>query len=236
MSDNYVGLFCITHNDIDNLRGMLISLEATIDYPTILYFVDLNSTDGSDEALINFANTYNNEYIKDVLVSTQKLNHLPALTVTQNAGFKYLMSRQECSYIGWIHPDMIYGLEWLSELVATLKYHPEIGKICSFNSRDGRPEIDYIFEGQEQAYIIRREILFQIGLFDENFIGIGGREDWDMNNRIRREGLKVAITPKSVVLHKGMATREKRDTVSEQVYNARLYYKKWGTYSEWVEF
>jgi len=92
-----------------------------------------------------------------------------------------------------------------------------------------------IKEGQEQAYLIRRGILFRIGLFDEKFIGIGGYEDWDMNNRIRQEGLKVVIVPRSKVWHKGMQTRSRRDTSAEQIYNAGVYQTKWKSHKESIE-
>jgi|GEM_PF-7094684 len=227
-SDNNVGLLLITYNDEDNLEKMLPSLEASIDYPTNLHIIDMGSTDNSryvilDWKLFQTGFTY---------VEYEQWNSLESLTKTMNTGFKSLMSRQENNYIGWVHPDMEFTPGWLSELVATLQEHPEIGKICSFNTRDGEPQTEDFIEGQEQAYIVRRGVLFKVGLFDESFIGIGGYEDWDMNNRIKQEGLKVAITPKSKVWHKGMATRERRDTSAEQIHNAGVYQRKWNTTKE----
>jgi GT2 family glycosyltransferase len=237
MSDKYVGLLLITYNDAENLKPMLSSLEQTIDYPTIIHVIDMGSTDDTLYTLTRWERgflEFPNDEIKAITI--EKRDSLEALAVVQNAGFKALMSRQECEYIGWIHPDMFFEEGWLKELVATLIYRPEIGKICSFNTRNGGPNSLDIIAGQEQAYIMRRGLLLNIGLFDEDFIGIGGYEDWDMNNRIRRESLKVAITPLSRVLHKGMGTRERRDTSKEQIHNAGVYYKKWGTYKEWISF
>jgi GT2 family glycosyltransferase len=73
-------------------------------------------------------------------------------------------------------------------------------------------------------------------LFCEEYIGIGGYEDWDLNNRISKEGFAVVITPFSHVYHEGMQTRSRRDTTEEQVNNSRVYYKRWGTHKEQIEF
>jgi GT2 family glycosyltransferase len=234
MTDRYVGLLLLTHNDEWNLKPMLSSLEETLDYPTVILHIDMDSTDTSAALVENWSALCKNNNLKECI--TLRWDKLYSLSSTQNYGFKHLMSRQECDLIGWIHPDMLYAPGWLSELVATLQTHSEIGKICAYNTREGSPNVTEIFEGHEQAYLIKRGILLQIGLFDEKFIGIGGYEDWDMNNRIRREGLKVAITPKSLVWHKGMATRERRDTTAEQIHNRGLYVQKWGTASEWIDF
>jgi glycosyltransferase involved in cell wall biosynthesis len=233
MSANSVGLLLITYNDLENLLEMIPSFEATVDYPVQLLIVDMGSTDGTVDFLYNWRNSIENNYLN---VTIEEWTHLESLTKTMNFGFSQLMSHQECDYIGWIHGDMIFEQDnWLSELVATLQVHPKLAKVCSFNIRDGQPQDDEFIEGQEQAYIVRRGVLFKVGLFDEKFIGIGGYEDWDLNNRIRQEGWKVVITPKSKVWHKGMATRERRDTSAEQIYNAGVYRKKWKTNEENIQ-
>ena len=236
MSDNHVGLLLITYNDAENLVPMIESLEATVDFPTHIQVIDMGSTDGTIDIIHQWVEKSSPLNFKIQSIDYSCWTKLHSLAKTMNVGFKSLLSRQECEYIGWIHPDMVFFPGWLTELVATLQVHPEVGKICSFNSRDGLPQNYELFEGQEQAYIIRRGVLLKVGLFDEQFIGIGGYEDWDLNNRIRREGFKVAITPKSIVWHKGMATRERRDTSAEQIHNAGLYRAKWGTGNEWIEF
>jgi len=232
MSDKHVGLLLLVHNDKENLQKMLDSLSKTIDYPTTLYIIDLGSTDGSYDVLLDWQQKMylSNTFFTDILIKHWK--GLESLTRTMNVGFQHLMSRQECDFIGWIHPDMIFEPYWLSELVLALEAHPEIGKVCSYNIRDGWPATEEFLDGQEQAYIIKRGILFKIGLFDEAFIGIGGYEDWDLNNRIKQEGLRVVIVPRSKVWHKGMATRERRDTSAEQIHNAGVYQRKWQTHKE----
>jgi glycosyltransferase involved in cell wall biosynthesis len=230
MTENYAGLVLITYNDAENLPTMLESLNNTINYPTVLYIVDLGSIDSSTNIINNFmfSDTLNSNILDCAIATPIHSDFLEDLSITLNKGFRYLMGRQECELIGWVHPDMVFEEGWLSELVAGLEVHPEIGKLCAYNTRQPLPETDDLIIGQEQCYLIRRGVLYQVGLFDEKFVGIGGYEDWDMNNRIRQEGWKVAITPKSRVFHKGMATRERRDTSAEQIHNADVYEKKWG--------
>lgn len=227
-TENYVGLLLITYNDKENISRMMPTLYNFLDYPIVLHVIDMGSTDGTlDELKCWQDNSYLNSNIKTFTIERRMT--LDSLADTMNSGFSYLMGRQECNYIGWIHPDMVFThWEWLSELVATLQVHPEIGKICSYNPRDHEPLTEEIYDGHEQCYVVPRGVLLKVGLFDESFIGIGGWEDEDMNARITQEGLHVAITPKSLVYHKGMATRERRDTTAEQIHNAEVYRKKWG--------
>jgi GT2 family glycosyltransferase len=227
-TDNYVGLLLITYNDSENLEKMLSSLETTVDYPSVLFVIDMGSTDLTLKIISDWVGQQTNSYITDIVV--ESWSFLESLTKTMNHGYKYLMSRQECEYIGWVHPDAIYEPKWLSELVATLYVHPEIGKICSFNTRDGRPNFDEPRPGHEQIYLCRRGVLLKVGLFDERFVGIGGGEDMDMNYRLIQEGWKVAISPTSYVNHFGMGTRSKRDTSEEQVHNRQYFIKKWGSW------
>lgn len=226
MTDNYAGLLLITYNDAENLEKMLPTLEATLDYPTVIHVIDMGSTDCSVKIIADWYELQNNTNLIDL--SIDKRDKLESLAKTMNSGFKYLMSRQECNMIGWIHPDAIYEKGWLSQLVSSLQCYTEIAKICSNNSRDGYSALETPYPGHEQIYIIRRGTLFKIGLFDESFIGIGGYEDLDLNRRIIQEGWKVAIDPNSNVNHLGMGTRSKRNTSQEQMHNRGVYYAKWG--------
>jgi len=226
MTDNYVGLLLITYNDEENLEQMLPTLEATLDYPTIVHVIDMGSTDCSVKIIADWYELQTNSNLMDL--SIDRRHKLESLSKTMNSGFKYLMSRQECNYIGWIHPDMEFKTGWLSQLVSVLNVYINIGKICSWNTRCPLPDTIEPISGHEQCYIVRRGVLLKIGLFDERFIGIGGFEDLDLNRRILIEGWKVALAPTSLVYHSGMQTRSKRDTSAEQIYNRQWYQTKWG--------
>lgn len=232
MSDSYAGLLLITYNDDLLLDEALKSLMLSIDYPTVILCLDIGSTDNTEVIMQEFRRTAPviNSNIIDVIFEFRP--PLESLAETMNYGFAKLMRRQECEYIGWAHPDMTFEDGWLSSLVKSLQQSSGIGKVCSFNTRDGNPQFRDYIEGHEQCYLIRRGVLLKIGLFDTRFKGIGGHEDHDMNNRIRQEGWHVVISADSRVNHSAMATRSRRDTSEEQRYNAEQYYQKWGKHRE----
>ncbi len=135
-------------------------------------------------------------------------------------------------YICWIHPDMEFPQKgWLPKLVAYLQAHPEVGKLA--------PDSDHIQvnqdrDGNQCPWIMPTKVLRQIEMpdgtwFDENFVGIGGMEDWDINKRIVDAGYKVRITHDVIVKHPGMGTRALKDTNRDAVTNRAYYTKKWGT-------
>jgi hypothetical protein len=144
-----------------------------------------------------------------------------------NAAFRYWLDLG-CEYIGWVHPDMRFDdADWLAGLLHELRCWPRIGKVCAANTRDPSPK--GIIDGHEQCFLIRSSVLREIGLFDEGYVGIGGYEDWDMNQRVLNAGYRVVVTPRSKVFHEGMATRSRRDTTAEAIANANHYREKWGT-------
>jgi glycosyltransferase involved in cell wall biosynthesis len=231
MSDGHVGLLLLTYNDIDIIKDCIESLVVSINYPTVIYCLDQGSTDGSYEYLDSIRETscMINSNIKSVNLEQTKPM---ALSKAMNKGFKYLMSRQECDYIGWIHPDTIFTNNyWLRKLVEEFNA-PDVGKVSAYNLRDGIPRLGEIYEGHEQCYLIKRGVLYQVGLFDEQYLGIGGYEDWDLNNRIRNDGFRTIITTNSQVYHAGMGTRGKRDNTFAAQYNKEYYTKKWGKCEE----
>lgn len=219
-----VGLILLVHDDEEYLKECLSSLARTVPHPQfeILAIVQ-KSTDNSLEIL----KSYRDSGVLSIdLMATEEL--LP-LSEVLNYGLNNFRSRDDIHYIGWIHPDMVFQQpDWLQQLWTTLKNYPKIGKICAANSRDTIP--NEMHSGQEQVFIIRKDIVNKIGLFDTNFQGIGGYEDWDYNRRImNHDGYKVFITPDAKVFHHGMGTRSKRDTTADQIANAAYYTQKWGT-------
>lgn len=228
MSDSYAGLLLITYNDDLLLDEALKSLMLSIDYPTVILCLDIGSTDNTEVIMQEFRRTAPviNSNIIDVIFEFRP--PLESLAETMNYGFAKLMRRQECEYIGWVHPDAIYENAWLSELVKSLAQYPTVGKICSHNTRDGLPINNELRPGHEQIYLVRRGVLLSVGLFDPQFKGIGGFEDLDLNRRILQEGWRVVICPSSHVEHFGMGTRSKRDTSEEQKHNRQKYHQKWG--------
>lgn len=177
-----------------------------------------------DEAIDGLAGTHGFDFLTDLLFIDGDSR---PLAEALNEGFDHFR-RLGFDYIGWVHPDMRFDdPEWLAALVRELRSWPRVGKVCAANTRDNVPT--ELIDGHEQCYLIRREVLDEIGLFDEGYVGIGGYEDWDIHRRMVNAGWRVCISPHAKVFHAGMGTRSKRDTTADQVANAHRYQEKWGT-------
>jgi GT2 family glycosyltransferase len=214
---NKVGIFLTTFNLLEGTKKTLASLiQNTANYDLIV--VDNNSTDGTQQ------------WIKDQGIHIIEFKQQTDLTVALNAGIKYFLEKEidDLYYdVCWIHNDMIFYPGWLDALQEYFEKHSECGKVAPHNMRDPlQPERP----GNELPCLLRGTTLKQIGLYDERFIGIGGREDWDMNNRMVESNWTVMITPESKVYHEGMATRKLINTDPEAGYNANIYFQKYGTY------
>lgn len=222
-----IGFVLLTRDDADLLPEMLRTLRQTWGQ-FMVAALDIGSTDDS-VALLNEAERLD-PVAGFVGLDLHVLGSLPAstsLTEALNTGFRWLRE-QGCEFIGWIHPDMLFtDPKWLSGLTHELACWPKVGKVCAANTRDGMPAA--MIDGHEQCYLMRRQALDEIGLFDERYVGIGGYEDWDMHRRLLNAGWRVVLTPRAPVFHKGMATRSRRDTTAEQVANAEYYERKWGS-------
>jgi len=121
---------------------------------------------------------------------------------------------------------------WLPKLVAHLKAHPEIGKLApELTQYQNHPTLGDR-DGNQCPWIMPTTALRKIEKdhkwFDENFCGIGGMEDWDINKRIMAAGMKVSIVHSVVVEHTGMGTRAKKDTNLDALHNRRYFEQKWG--------
>ena len=216
-----VGLVLLTWNDAENLRKCLASL-ATTREPFGLCVVDNGSTDES----LSLVREYRDAHNPHVHILGQDVDYL-SLARALNWGFGFWIDADpSLDYIGWIHPDMTFEhADWLGELREAMDAHPEYAKLGAEETQlVGHP----LRAGNSQCFIIRKTALEHVGLFDEAFRGIGGREDWDMNKRLLEVG-KVMIWPGAIVRHIGMATRSRRDTNDDARANAEYYAQKWGT-------
>lgn len=231
----YVGLVVIINNEDEvMLLGMCRNLLEKIDYPTHIHVRSLVPNPTTTKVVDTFLEFWQdgaNAYVD--LLSYEEVPKREDLTVSLNRSIEFLLNDPNVGYIGWFHPDMVGHSGWESTLAQSMLEHQEAGKISAYNNRDcEEPHTQELYEGHEQCFLIRRGVLERVGLFDERFLGIGGYEDWDMNNRIREEGYKVLINPKSVVRHLGMYTRSQKDQSFFAQMNRNYYYAKWGTYNE----
>jgi len=232
---SYAGLMVVINNEDElMLLGMVRNLLEKIDYPTHIHIRALKPNEKTKEIVDTFFEFWGlgaNLYIESLSYEDTSKNE--GLATSLNMCMEYLLNNSSVGYIGWFHPDMVGHPKWLSTLVKSMINYQKAGKISAYNSRDNpNPPTYILYSGHEQCYLIRRGVLERVGLFDERYMGIGGYEDWDMNNRIREEGFEVLINPRSVVRHIGMFTRSQKDQSFYAQMNRNYYFSKWGTYDE----
>jgi GT2 family glycosyltransferase len=192
----------------DSLRSQTFT-----DFETIL--VDNGSTDGSPD--------YVRQEFPEVRVIA--LDHNAGFAAANNVGIRASTAK----YVALLNNDTRALPRWLAALNATLDTRPEIGfcasKIVLYNRPDvidsagdlfydcgvgekrGRSQKDDerfaeqmpVFGACAAAALYRREMLEDIGLFDEDFFAYA--EDVDLSFRAQLAGYKCLFVPDAVVYH-----------------------------------
>jgi GT2 family glycosyltransferase len=147
-----------------------------------------------------------------------------------NAGIQ----ASEAELVALLNNDTEQHPGWLAALVRAADEHPEAGffasKLVDYRDRRlldgagdavrrsglpyrlGHGEIDrgqfeseaFVFSACAAAALYRREMLNDIGLFDEDFFS--NCEDWDVGFRAQLAGYRCVYVPGSVVYHIGSAS------------------------------
>jgi GT2 family glycosyltransferase len=234
------GLVLTTFNDLDISQKMYETLPGTLGPSDFVVVVDGGSDDGSIEF-----------WESDHEVLTEKNTHraVKHLSVALNVGIERCIQRG-AKLICWIHADMKFNEDkhWLETLIKMLHERPDIGKLHPECVNDQHRAKGTERPGNNCPWVMKVSTMLRIDAlrkerggrhsnralheheyFNEAYIGIGGREDWDLNNYVLDLGLKVLITPESVVWHEGMGTRKRRDTNPEANANAGLHQILHGT-------
>jgi len=206
------------------LRSSLGSLreQSFGDFETVL--VDNGSTDDS------VAFVHRN--FPEVRVLT--LGENKGFSVAVNAGIR----ASHAEYVALLNNDTETDPGWLEALVRAAEAYPEAGlfasKMVDFNDRrlldgagdalrrsglplrlgHGEPdrgqydEAAFVFGACAGAALYRRDMLDDIGLFDEDFFA--NCEDGDLSFRAQLAGYRCLYVPESVIYHMGSATFGKR--------------------------
>lgn len=229
-----IGVFLTTFNFLEKTRACLESFARTADVPYRLVVVDNASSDGTPD--------YMRKSGLEVLINPKPVD----LTKALNQGIRHLLADRTVDAIIWIHNDMLFFKGWLSRLVAVVENRPDIGKLAPWNV-SGNPaqysdewaqrfmdnHWQEFIPGNNCPWVMRREIIEAVGLFDERFLKCGGFEDWDYNNRVAGMGYLVGTTGASVVWHEGMGTRRHVNNSEACLHNSGLYASKWGGDKTW---
>lgn len=231
----------VTHNQLAFTRECLLSIRDRTDEPYELIVVDNGSTDGTVEYL-------------------QSLQDVHLIVNTENRGFPAAVNQGIQAASGeqvlLINNDCLVTTGWLRRLRMALYRDEKVGLVgpCS-NQVSGVQQIDVGYRdlgdldgfawewgkhhnnGHEETdrlvgfcLLIKRELIEQIGLLDEQF-GIGNFEDDDYCRRAREAGYKAVIAWDAFVHHFGGATFRASDVDFAALMreNRRLYEKKWGS-------
>ena len=220
MKKPLVSIIILNWNGLEHLETCLPSVIGQTYENIEIIVVDNGSTDGSVEYV-----QQNYDTIKLVCNSTNV-----GFSKGNNIGIQIASGK----YIAVLNNDTELDSNWVSSLVEVAEEHPDAGmfacKILSYYDRNsidcvghliypdglsrgrGRGEID---KGQYNkieevafpsgcAALYRKEMLEQIGLFDERFFIYV--EDSDLGMRGRLAGWKCLYVPNAIVYHKYSAT------------------------------
>ena len=211
-----------------NGKGLTIEALKALEKQTFQNFevivVDNNSRDNSLNEIKNFLDISLLKKRATVIELSKNIGFAGGC----NEGFKYAKGK----YIVLLNNDAQPDKNWLNELVKAADRHPEVGicasKIIVYGTnkidaaghlftwflkgfKRGEEEIEdaynkeeYVFGACGGAALYRREMIDEIGFFDENFFLI--YEDVDIDFRAQLAGWKVLYIPSAVVYHKVHST------------------------------
>ncbi len=233
-------LIIVNWNGRDLLEDCLPSLENQTITAEEIIVVDNGSNDDSVEFLkISFPS---------VKVVTLDKNY--GFAKANNIGIRLASG----SRIALLNNDTVVDSQWLEELNHALDNHPEVGfcasKILMYWDRDvidsagdmlgiaraykrGHRKQDgtefnepaFVFGACAGAALYRREMLADIGLFDETFVT--NLEDVDLSFRAQLAGYKCIYVPTAVVYHKVGETKRRISWIDRLTHrNNRLMWLK----------
>lgn len=215
-SPSLLSIIIVNWNGKNWLKECLNSLsnQSFKDFEIII--VDNGSTDGSVEFI-------RSQYPECRLISN---NFNKGFARGNNQGIKIAKGK----YIVLLNNDAQADPNWLSELVTVAEEDPSIGMVASkiylygyqkaidnvghliyldgLNRGKGRLEIDHgQYDKKEEALfpsgcaaLYRKEMLDEIGLFDEDFFAYG--DDTDIGLKAKLAGWKCVYAPRAIVYHR----------------------------------
>jgi len=238
-----VSIILVNYNDKPHLQECLLSLEENaqgISFEVIV--VDNNSSDGSQEFIeknysqaklirnlknIGFARA-NNQGIKES--KGEFILFLNTDTLVYPKALEYLLGEMKNDrQVGAAGPTLLRGDNaYQVSFGGRVNFFQELVQKCFLNSYYKlRLKI-----GQKKRWVrwlsgacllTRKEILEDVGFFDENFFIYF--EDIDLCFRIRKKGLKLLFLPQARVFHRGGATTLRKKTFSRYEYRkSQLYF------------
>ncbi|MEZ6015365.1 MAG: glycosyltransferase [Planctomycetota bacterium] len=225
-ADTSVTVIIVSCNALENTQRCLASLAAGRDarYPQRIIVVDNGSTDGSREWL---------ERSPDIELIVNPTNY--GAPRARNQALLYARQAGLGDWVAFLDNDIVVPEGWLDRALYHGAVDPSIGAIplCAnraskfqvvpYSGGDTQAEIDRFarehYESSPRrgkdtflftslAVLVRREVLDQIGGFDEAF-SPWGFEDDDLSTRIKLAGWRNRVARDTFVYHAHYATQEK---------------------------
>ena len=213
-----------------------------------------NTPEDSYEIIIvnNGSSDGTKEYLKvlkgNVKIISNKMNSGFAKACNQGA------RQADGKYLVFLNNDTIPQENWLPALAETLK-RDNVGIVGSklvfpdktiqhagvvftdsslpYHIYEGLPEhLDFLNREEEYSAVtgaclgIRKELFFQIGMFDEAYLN--GLEDIDLCLKIKKLGKKVIYQPKSELIHFASRTEGRQNHMPR---NRQIFLNKW---RQWI--
>ena len=221
-----VSVIILNYNGVSLLERCLSSV-LNSDYQNFeILFVDNASTDES----VDFAKK---KFGNDARLRMIQCQENFGFAKGNNIGVKHAKGK----YLIFLNTDTEVSPAWLSELVTIMENDSTLGAAQSRLMRLDSPQLfdsvgdimDYyggafsmghgekddgqyniiteIFSAKGAAFIVKRSIFENVGMFDSKFVSF--LEDVDLCWRIWLNGYRIVYAPKSVVYHLGGATLKK---------------------------
>jgi len=219
MNKCQVDIIVINWNGKHFLNDCLTSILDQSYENTNIVLVDNGSTDGSA--------AYVAREFRDVKIMELKANH--GFAGANNYG----ISASSGQFVALLNNDAVAHRDWLKESIKCLEGYKDAGfcasKIVDYYRRgvldiagdiytgggvnakrglgqsiDAYNNFEYVFGACAAAVVYRRDMLQEIGLFDEDFFIMC--EDIDLSFRAQLAGYKCVYCPKAVVYHKTHGT------------------------------
>jgi len=129
--------------------------------------------------------------------------------------WNYFIKNSTCDYLCIMDSDAFVEPNWLSEAMKVFKKYPDAGVVAPVSRRLGIPESQHLQEIELQhkththkasshvsgyCFVFKKEMLKDVGLFDEDFYYFGQDSDWC--ERIQEnEKWNIYICPTMIVDH-----------------------------------
>lgn len=241
MSPGVVDIVVVNWNTKDILARCLDSILLHTDYPYHVYAVDNGSTDGSQEYLAGLSHPQ-----VTVILNQENLGYSGGCNRGARAG--------NGRYIIFLNSDVIVTPGWLTPLVRCMESDPRIAvvgpktvdkqnritgagvvgtyakpQLRGFLEPDAPGKFDQVedcLSVSGAAYMIRRDLIPVLGLFDERFFFYYEETDYSYN--AKSHGYRVVYCPESKIYHLFGASSKDQDLLQGFFRKGgKLFREKW---------